>query len=385
MSIESHDATVEAGGVRADPGVEDKTTPLYIVCSPSRCVGKTLVSRLLAEFYTLDDRPVATFDLADEGPQLADYLPDVTEIADIGDTGGQMAFFDRLIAEHDGATIIDVSHRAFEDFFTVVHKIGFFEEARRRRIEPLILYLVDPDPKSAKAYATLRHWFKDASLLRVRNQIEAGQPRDRDAPPAALEIPPLAFSLRALIDRQSFSFSGYWHATPPDPPDALEDELRDWVEHVFLQLRDLELSFSGDESSTSIAATISRRRQAIDRRRQQHARPQGGAARQGADPAAGGQDPTPALVLQFASKQKKQRIEGDPMDDAGSAIVAMLQEASGLARQLRAAEDRIDQLETEIEHAQDRAVRAETWLQLIQKEIEDRLIAPAAAGPKSMS
>jgi hypothetical protein len=293
-----------------------------------------------------------------------------------------MAFFDRLIAEHDGATIIDVSHRAFEGFFTVAHKIGFFEEARRRRIEPLILFIVDADPKSAKAYATLRHWFKDASLLRVRNQIEAAQPRD--TAPAALEILPLAFSLRALIDRQSFSFSGYWHTTPPDLPDALDDELRDWVEQVFLQLRDLELSFGGGESSTSIAATISRRRQAIDRRRQQHARPQSGVARQGADAAAGGQDATPALVLQFASKQKKQRVEGDPMDDAGSAIVAMLQEASGLARQLRAAEDRIDQLETEIEHAQDRAVRAETWLQLIQKEIEERLIAPVA-GSKSMS
>ena len=55
--------------------MNDKTTPLYVVCSPCRGVGKTLVSRLLTEFYVLDDRPVAAFDLADEGPQLADYLP----------------------------------------------------------------------------------------------------------------------------------------------------------------------------------------------------------------------------------------------------------------------------------------------------------------------
>jgi hypothetical protein len=98
-----------------------KTTPLYVVCSPRRCVGKTLVSRLLTEFYVIDDRPVAAFDLADEGPQLADYLPEITTIADIGDTRGQMAFFEGLIADNDGAKIIDLAHRAFDTFFTVVH------------------------------------------------------------------------------------------------------------------------------------------------------------------------------------------------------------------------------------------------------------------------
>jgi len=75
-----------------------KTTPLYVICSPCRCVGKTLISRLLAEHYVVKDRPVAAFDLADEGPQLADYLPKFATIAEIGDIRGQMALFDRLIA-----------------------------------------------------------------------------------------------------------------------------------------------------------------------------------------------------------------------------------------------------------------------------------------------
>src|SRR5947209_583699 len=71
-----------------------KTTPLYIVCSPRRGVGKTLLSRLLIEFHDLDDRPVAAFDLAEGGPQLADFVPDRTTIVDIDDSAGQMAFFD---------------------------------------------------------------------------------------------------------------------------------------------------------------------------------------------------------------------------------------------------------------------------------------------------
>src|SRR5215469_1112836 len=159
----------------------DKTTPLYVVCSPCRGVGKTLVSRLLAEFYDINDRPVAAFDLADEGPQLTDYLPGITTVADIADTRGQMTFFDRLIADDVGARIIDLDRRVFKNFFTVVQKIRFFEEARHRSIEPLILFIIDPDPKSAKAYGVLRQ-FSQASLLPVRNQIEAAAISYGDAP-----------------------------------------------------------------------------------------------------------------------------------------------------------------------------------------------------------
>jgi hypothetical protein len=191
--------------------MNDKTTPLYVVCSPCRGVGKTLVSRLLTEFYVLDHRPVAAYDLADEGPQLADYLPQFTTISDIGDIFGQMAFFERLIVNDGIANVIDLSHRTFKNFFSVVKEIRFFEEARRRAIEPLILFIIDPDPKSPEAYASL-HRLMEASLLPVCNRMEPSAisdydaPPDANAPPTSLEIPRLGFSLRAMIDRQAFSF-----------------------------------------------------------------------------------------------------------------------------------------------------------------------------------
>jgi hypothetical protein len=224
----------------------DKTTPLYVVCSPCRHVGKTLVSRLLTEFYVVNDRPVAAFDLADEGPQLADYLSDITTIVDISDTRGQMTFFDRLIADDVGARIIDLDRRAFKNFFTVVQEIGFFEEARRRSIEPLILFIIDQDPKSAKAYAMLRHQLSQVSLLPVRNQIKAAVMPYGDVPPkvniapTSLDIPLLGFPLRALIEQQSFSFSRFWRASPTDLPVSLKHELSRWVERVFVQFRMLD-------------------------------------------------------------------------------------------------------------------------------------------------
>ena len=222
-----------------------KTTPLYVVCSPFRCVGKTLISRLLIERRAIDGRPVAAFDLADEAPQLADYLPDVTTVAAIDDTGDQMAFFERLIADKSTATVVDLSHRTFKGFFTIAQKIGFFDEARRRGFEPLVLFVVDPDPRSAKAYGMLRRWFTQAPILPVYNQIAA--PAKAGGGPPTLEIPVLGLSLRALVNRLEFSFLQLWQSPANGLPGALDDELLAWAEQVFAQVRNLEVSLRCEE------------------------------------------------------------------------------------------------------------------------------------------
>src|SRR5215831_3377897 len=129
---------------REDLPASNEPTPLYVVCSPRRGVGKTLLSRLLIEFHDLKGRPVAAFDLADEGPQLADFMPDRTTVADISDIFGQMALFDSLISDSDVIKVIDLGHRSFRNFFIIAQKIGFFDEVRRHAIEPLLLFMIDP-------------------------------------------------------------------------------------------------------------------------------------------------------------------------------------------------------------------------------------------------
>jgi hypothetical protein len=269
-----------------------------------------------------------------------------------------------------------------------VEKIEFFEEARRRSIEPLILFIADPDPKSPQAYASLRRRFAEASLLPVRNRTEPiaipdghGPP---DAPPTSLEIPLLGFSLRAFIDRKAFSFCEFWRATPADLNDALDDQLVDWVEGIFFQFRKLELMLGLVDEATRIAAWGRRPRRThrplpfphLPAGDQHDAQPPGGHNRHDLDPRAISQRPIgiPYEVLQFAPK--KVRGDGVPIDQCGGAIVEMLQSAG---QQLRAAEDRISRLETEIERVQDRAVRAESWLEQAQEEIEEKLIEPATA------
>jgi hypothetical protein len=90
----------------------------------------------------------------------------------------------------------------------------------------------------------------------------------------------------------------------------------------------------------------------------------------------------PEQVIAFAPKGGP-RSHGTLVEEAGEAIIAKLQKAADLSNEncdramklahklsmeLRAAEDRINQLEAEVELFRHRAVRAEYWLQTIQKE-----------------
>src|SRR5262249_25237037 len=111
MSAPSLDGYVTAP--RSEPQNRPGPAPIYVVCSPNRQVGKTLLARLLAEHYLIDARPVAAFDLSDEGPGLADFLPHHVTIPSIGDTRGQVKFFDGLIENGNIPKIIDLSHREF--------------------------------------------------------------------------------------------------------------------------------------------------------------------------------------------------------------------------------------------------------------------------------
>src|SRR5215468_6565745 len=245
MVITRQGAIADAGPVRT--GKRPSLAPIYVVCSPRRRVGKTLVSRLLAEYHLAEGRRVACIDLSDESPQLHDYLPKHTTIADVADTRGQMALFDGLFVDNETPKIVDVSHRVFKDFFGVVQKIGLFDEARERDIETLMLFMVDQHPASAQAYEILSRWFTNASLLPVHNHAVAtavparSEYADDDAPDP-LEIPLLRPPLRWQVEQNTFSFAKLRDRISENLPVEVHIELESWTTSVFLQISQIELA-----------------------------------------------------------------------------------------------------------------------------------------------
>src|SRR6266567_4749562 len=114
-------------------------TPVYIICSPRPLVGKTLIARLLSEFLLLKNGTVAAFDINLKEPSLLDYLPGITETAEVDDTFGKMALMDRLIVNDALAKVIDLGFHAFDEFFKMSEEIGFMKEAARRGVAPVFL------------------------------------------------------------------------------------------------------------------------------------------------------------------------------------------------------------------------------------------------------
>ena len=99
-------------------------------------------------------------------------------------------------------------------------------------------------------------------------------------------------------------------------------------------------------------------------------------------------------LIRFAPTPKNLPAQVDQLDKAGETILQLVHEAAGVAEQnssralsmaqkfsdqLRAAEDRIAELETESVTYRERADRAEQWLHKVYTEIEDRFFRDRGA------
>jgi hypothetical protein len=245
---------IDRSGVSAppppEPAFRSAPAPIYVICSPNRQVGKTMLARLLAEHHAADARPFAAFDLSDEAPGLADFLTHHVSIPNIREVRGQVRFFDGLIEPDNVPKVIDVSHREFANFFTIVDKIGLFEEARLRRIEPVILFLVDRTQVAANAYDLLRRRFAGTSLLPVRNlTVAKGVAYGASFPHASrlvvsLEMAILGPAAKSFVERERFSFLNLGKPVPPysDISARTHAELDAWFRRARFQFREMELS-----------------------------------------------------------------------------------------------------------------------------------------------
>jgi hypothetical protein len=214
------------------------TTPVYIICSPRPLVGKTLIARQLSEFLLLKNGDVAAFDINLKEPSLLEYLPKVTETADVDTTFGKMALMDRLIVNDSVAKVIDLGFHAFDEFFKMSEEIGFMKEAARRGVAPVILFVADTDRVSARGYETLKQQVPRNALVTVDNEhVLRGELPDAMAQGRILRMAALPAFLKTYVDRLTFSFTGYLRSEKDS-----STELHQWIRRNYLSFRELELS-----------------------------------------------------------------------------------------------------------------------------------------------
>jgi hypothetical protein len=213
-------------------------TPVYIICSPRPLVGKTLVARLLSEFLLLKNGTVVSFDINLKEPSLLDYLPRITETADVEDTYGKMTLMDRLIVDDGVAKVIDLGFHAFDEFFKMSNEIGFMKEAARRSVAPVILFVADTDRTSARGHALLQQQIPPSALVVLDNEfVVRGELPDAMGQGRMLRIAALPVFLKTYIDRLTFSFTDYLRKEQDS-----STELHQWIRRNYTSFRELELS-----------------------------------------------------------------------------------------------------------------------------------------------
>jgi len=202
-------------------------TPVYIICSPRPLVGKTLLARLLSEFLLLKDGTVSSFDINLKEPSLLEYLPRLTETADVMDTYGKMQLMDRLIV-HDG----------------VAKVIDLLKEAARRSVAPVVLFVADTDRVSARAYPTLQEQIPLKALITVDNEyVVRGELPAEMGLGRVLRITALPSFLKTYVDRLTFSFTDYLR----NERDS-STELHQWIRRNYSSFRELEFSLLAQRS-----------------------------------------------------------------------------------------------------------------------------------------
>jgi hypothetical protein len=215
--------------------------PLYIVASPRPRVGKTLIAGLLIEFIRGTERLIEGYDLHPREPALAERFTEIVWPLDIADTRGQMELFDRLLFDNSITKVIDLGYERYEQFFAVMGEIDFVQEALRRGIEPIVLFVADPSPATAQSYAQLRRRLPTTTFVPAHNEFvsimfakEDFRPTHREC--AVIRIPRLSPLVRGVIDRPSFSFGDYISSQPGGPT-----EVHHWIATIFAAFRELEL------------------------------------------------------------------------------------------------------------------------------------------------
>jgi len=216
-------------------------TPVFFICSPRPRVGKTLIARLLTEFFLFDGRSVVAFDTSPNDASLSRYLPDCAIPATISDIKSQMALFDRLMINDTKPKIVDLATELFDPFFLLMGNIGFLEEAPKLSITPVILFVADGQPISTKAYEQVWRRFPGSLLFPVHNQATMavwhyGHFPTRHANGVPLRIPCLPWRLTGAVNRRGFSFIKCL-----DTPVDLPTELYEWLDRSFLAFRELQL------------------------------------------------------------------------------------------------------------------------------------------------
>src|SRR5215831_2972269 len=139
-----------------------------VVSLHGRC-GKTLLARILVDYFLLSGGSPYVFDTDSVEWKLHDLFPSETRVVDLAIARDQMVLFDTLAKPSSEMRVVDLTHRSLTKFFALLRETDFICEARSCNIEPMIYYIPDRRLDSFEAGIVLRDNFPDCAFTVVEN------------------------------------------------------------------------------------------------------------------------------------------------------------------------------------------------------------------------
>ena len=226
-------------------------TLVFIVCSPAGRVGKSMVARLLGDYFLASNRLFLGFDTDPHEPVFAACFPQNVIVSDLTTVQGQMAIVDPLLVNDEVPKIIDLWHRSMEGFFTLLDQTDFIAEALNIGVEPVFFFVADASTRSLDAATRLVARYPKLQMIIAENAGAAPLSRDQLARYPASRI----FKVGALdpvlcraIDDPGFSLSRFMLAPPSNMSIVVRSGVRDWLARIFSQLRSFELRLTLEQA-----------------------------------------------------------------------------------------------------------------------------------------
>jgi hypothetical protein len=224
-----------------------RRTLVYFVCSPHSRTGVTTTARLLTDYHLWRGVPVEGFDTDAREPSYALRFPRSSTVVDIFDVRGQIALFDRLLIPDETPKVVDVWSRSFDQLFSIIAEIGFFEEAERMDVEPIVLFHTDASQMAASNARLLTTTWPRLWLTTVNNEgaaplgPDAREIMENYSARAKIVLPRLERPIANALDDPHLSLSGLLMDSPISMSLVVRAALKNWLMPVFTQFRSHEL------------------------------------------------------------------------------------------------------------------------------------------------
>lgn len=221
------------------------TPKIQVVCSDQARNGKTLLTRLLADYLTLVGRETTVFDAEFPHSGVRMFLPERTRLVDLSKIAGQMTMIDNILGTPPQDYVIDLPSRLLTDTFHLFDQIDFAGEARRKGFYVLVYYIVDRPFASLRMARQIYNAGQMDRFVPVRNEA-VGHVSDHCnvvnlygeiAQEGEIAMPLLERGIVQFVEQRGFSFCPFLLNRYTHVPGAVRVPLRSFINDNFAQIR----------------------------------------------------------------------------------------------------------------------------------------------------